>query len=277
MRGLMLMGLAAALGAASAAAASPAVYIRQAVARVTIIPEARTDIVATVVKTNSRLPLRIYSSGHDVIVDGGLGLRPHGCHSVFGKPAAMIWGIGSVGFEDMPQVVVRTPMDVRVAAGDSVFGSIGRSASVDLSNSGCGDWVVANVTGPMRLRLSGSGDARTGSAGSATLRISGSGDITTRDIHGGLDAVTSGSGAIAAASLNGPFHANVAGSGDIAAGHGSATEMAVSVSGSGDISFGGVAQSLDASIAGSGDITVAKVTGSVSKHVAGSGDVRVGE
>ncbi|HEY5106362.1 MAG TPA: DUF2807 domain-containing protein [Caulobacteraceae bacterium] len=277
MRGLTLIGLTAALATASTATAAPAVDIRHAVARVIIIPEARADIVATVVRTNSRLPLRIYRSGDDVIVDGGLGLRAQGCHSVFGKPAVGIWGLGSVGYDDMPQLVIRTPMDVRVSAGEAVFGSVGRSASLELDNSGCGDWTLANVAGPMRLRLSGSGDAHAGSAGSADLRISGSGDITTRDIRGGLETSTSGSGDIDAASINGPFHVHVAGSGDVRAHRGQASDMQVSISGSGDVSFGGVAQSLDASVAGSGDVSVARVTGLVAKHLAGSGDVRIGD
>ena len=50
----------------------------------------------------------------------------------------------------MPQVVIRTPRDVNVDAGGAVFGSVGRSASLDLGNAGCGDWTIANVDGRRR-------------------------------------------------------------------------------------------------------------------------------
>ena len=276
MQSLIALGAGVALLSAGAATAAPQVEIRHAVARVTVIPEARTDIEVTVVKANARLPLKVSRLGNDVFIDGGLGMRPRGCHSAFGKPRAMVWGIGDVGYDDMPQVVIRTPMTVKVSAGDIVYGSVGRSDSVELGNSGCGDWTVANVAGPMRVNVAGSGDVRTGSAASAEVHVSGSGDVATRDIRGGLNASTSGSGDIVAASIDGPFHVHVSGSGNVRAHAGSATDMAVWVAGSGDVSFGGGARSLEASIAGSGDVRVAKVTGAVARHVAGSGDVHVG-
>jgi hypothetical protein len=277
MRSLIALATAvAAVVAAAPAVAAPAVEIRHAAARVTVIAEARSDIEVTVIKANPRLPLRVTRLGGDVIVDGGLLMRPHGCHFAFGKPSVMIWGLGDVGYDDLPQLVIRTPMDVRVEAGDAVFGAVGRSNTLDLDNSGCGDWVVANVAGAMHIAVSGSGDVRAGSAGPTELRISGSGNITTRDVRGGLNAATSGSGDIDAASIAGPIRARISGSGDVRVRRGVASDMDVSVAGSGDISFGGVAETLEASVAGSGDVSVAKVTGSVSRHVAGSGEVRIG-
>ncbi|HEY5071507.1 MAG TPA: DUF2807 domain-containing protein [Caulobacteraceae bacterium] len=266
----------AASAACGAAAAAPMVEIDHAVARVTVLPEARPDITVTVTRANPRLPLRISRDGDRVVIDGGLTMRPHGCHTAFGHTRVFVFGLGDFDLADLPQVVVHAPMDVDVGAGDTVFGAIGRSGSVDLRIGGCGGWTVANVAGPMRISISGSGDARTGAAGSADLRISGSGDIHTREIRGGLTAATSGSGDIEAAAIHGPLRVHVAGSGDVRAHGGEATEMRVSVSGSGDVLFSGVAQSLEASIAGSGDVTVGRVTGSVTKHVAGSGEVRIG-
>jgi len=272
-----VFGTLAALAALTgAAAAAPSVDIEHAVARVVILPEARSDIAVTVVRANAKLPLRVSRVGDRVVVDGGLALRPHSCRSSFGQRRVMVWGVGDFGYEDLPQLAVHVPMDVAVSAGDTVYGAIGRSNSVDLRISGCGDWTVANVAGPMRIALAGSGDARTGSAGSADLRISGSGDIYTQEIHGGLSAATSGSGDIQAASINGPFHVRVSGSGDVRARGGRATDMDVAVAGSGDVTLSGVAQNLEASVAGSGDISVGRVTGAVSKHIAGSGDVRIG-
>ena len=271
------LGLAAAAAVtAGAADAAPGVEIANAVARVTVIPEARADVAVSVVKANPHLPLKISRQGDKVIVDGGLGWRSPNCHTLGGRPGAFVWGVGAVGFNDMPQVVVRVPRQATVAAGGAVFGTIGGADGVDLANSGCGDWTVADQAGPLRVRVSGSGDVYAGSAGSADVEVSGSGDVRVKVLRNGLTAGVVGSGNVEAASVNGPLRVRVAGSGDVEVHGGAVSDMDVSVSGSGDVRFGGVAGALEARVAGSGDISVARVTGPVSKHVAGSGDVSIG-
>lgn len=262
--------------AISGVAAAADVEIRNAAARVTVIPEARSDIAVSIYRTHPRLPLRVYHEGDTVRIDGGLGIRSPNCRSIFGRKGVSVWGAGFTPFEAMPQVLIRTPMNVKVKAGGAVFGAIGRADSVELANAGCGDWTVANVSGPADVRVAGSGDVRAGSVGSAEVRISGSSDISFNDVRNGLTSATSGSGDLRAGVVNGPMHVRVAGSGDVIARGGQVTDMVVSVAGSGDVRFGGVAQSLQAAVAGSGDVNVGRVTGTVSKHVAGSGSVTVG-
>ncbi|HLZ84953.1 MAG TPA: DUF2807 domain-containing protein [Caulobacteraceae bacterium] len=277
MRGMAVLGVGAVAAlAAGAAQAAPSVEIRHAVARVTIVPEARSDVAVFVTRTNPRLPLRVTREGDRVVVDGGLGWRSVNCHALFGRPSAFIWGIGNIGYDDMPQIVVRMPLYAAAGAAGAVFGSVGPGAGVDLANSGCGDWKVADQNGPLRISTSGSGDIRAGAATAAEVHISGSSDVYVRAARGGLTAAVSGSGDINAATVNGPLHVRVGGSGDVRVHDGAVTDMNVSVAGSGDVHFGGVAQSLVANIAGSGDVSAARVTGSVSKHIAGSGDVSVG-
>jgi hypothetical protein len=277
MGGRVLLGVGAvALLAAGAVQAAPSVEIRHAVARVTIVPEARSDVAVFVTRANPRLPLRITREGDTVVVDGGLGWRNINCHALFGRPGASVWGIGNIGYDDMPQVVVRMPLQAKAGAGGAVFGAVGPGAGLDLANSGCGDWKVADQNGPLRLSLAGSGDVRAGTAAAAEVHISGSADVNMHAARGGLTAAVSGSGDITAARVDGPLHVRVSGSGDVRIGDGAVTDMNVSVAGSGDVHFGGVAQSLEANVAGSGDVSAGRVTGLVSKHVAGSGDVSVG-
>ncbi|MBA3810205.1 MAG: DUF2807 domain-containing protein [Caulobacteraceae bacterium] len=276
MRGLTVLGALGAALAAGAACAAPSVAIRGAAVRVVVIPEARSDVSVAFIKTNPRLPLKVSQLGEKVFVDGDIGHRPHGCLGWGGRRGVGIWGRGRIAYEDLPQIVVHAPMAVEVAAGDAVFGAIGRGDSVDLANHGCGDWTIGNVRGHLRLSQSGSGDANAGAAGSAEISVAGSGDVSTRQIAAGLSAVVRGSGDVVAASVSGPLDVNIAGSGDVRAGAGQVTRMNVAVAGSGDVTFGGVAQSLDASVAGSGDIRVAQVVGSVNKHVMGSGEVTIG-
>jgi hypothetical protein len=268
-------GLAALTLAAGSAAAAPSVEIRHAAARVVVIPEPRRDVAVTI-QPGRHLPLRVSHFAGRTYVDGDLGRRLRGCRMVGGHPVITLAGQGDLTYEDLPQVVIHTPMDVKLSVGDAVFGSIGRSDSLQFANAGCGDWTVANVAGRMDVSQIGSGDTHTGSAGEALLRISGSGDISTRAIKGGLSAVSAGSGNIHAASVDGPMDVRVVGPGDVRAEGGAVSLLKVSIAGAGDVEFGGVAQSLDASIIGSGGIRVSKVTGPVTRHLLGAGAVRIG-
>lgn len=270
--------LAAAVAAAGVAQAEPSVKIKDAVARVVIIPENRPDIKVEFLTTNASLPLTVRNEGDKVVIDGDLRMsRINGCNNRNGKTSVRVRGVGDVAYENIPQVAIRTPMDVRVGAGGAVFGDIGRSDSVELGNAGCGNWTVANTKGKLEVSQAGSGDTRTGSASSAEISIAGSGDVSTQAIAGDLEANIAGSGDVSAASIGGKLEGNIAGSGDITVAGGRSRAVEVSVMGSGDVTFKGEADQVEVSVMGSGDVRIAKVNGPIKKHVAGSGDVIIGQ
>ncbi|MEW6392435.1 MAG: DUF2807 domain-containing protein [Pseudomonadota bacterium] len=270
--------LAAAVSAAGVAQAEPSVKIKDAVARVVIIPENRSDVKVEFLTTNASLPLTVRNEGDKVVVDGDLRMsRINGCNSRNGKTSVRVRGVGEVAYENIPQVAIRTPMDVRVGAGGAVFGDIGRSDSVELGNAGCGNWTIANTRGKLEVSQAGSGDTRTGSASSAEISIAGSGDVSTQAIAGDLEANIAGSGDVSAASIGGKLEGNIAGSGDIMVAGGRSRAVEVSVMGSGDVTFKGEADQVEVSVMGSGDVRIAKVNGPIKKHVAGSGDVIIGQ
>ena len=275
---LLFAASAAAVLAVSAASAAgaPSVEVRYAVARVTVIPENRPDIKVEVIQSNPRLPLEVRTFGDRTVVDGGLGHRIRNCRGRADNVRVDVRGMGEFAWREMPQVVIHTPRDVNVDVGDAVWGSVGRSANLQLGNAGCGDWVVGNVDGSMRLSQAGSGDTRAGSAREANIRIAGSGDAAVGDIKGGVKVDIAGSGDVTVASVEGPLEVHVKGSGDVKVASGHATTMDVGIAGSGDVVFRGVAETLKARIAGSGDVRAARVTGSVSKTVMGSGGVTIG-
>jgi hypothetical protein len=263
----------------TAAEAAPRVEIQDAVARVTVVPEDRSDIRIEILRPNPRLPLTVRTAGDRTIVDGKLDRRIRDCRGSVekGDVSIRVRDVGDVSWAEMPQVVIHTPRDVRVDAGGAVFGAVGRSASLDLGNSGCGDWTIANVEGSARVSQAGSGDTRMGASGALRVRVAGSGDVAAAEVRGGLDVDIAGSGDAHIRAINGPLEVNVAGSGDVSIGGGRATPMKASIAGSGDIRFDGVADSLKATIAGSGDVRAKQVTGAVSKSIIGSGSVRVGD
>jgi hypothetical protein len=262
--------------AVAGGASAASVEVKDAVARVTVIPEDRADVKVEIVQANPKLPLRVRTLMGRTTVDGGLGRRIRGCHGAGDQAVVHVRGVGDVALRDMPRVVIRTPRDVDLDAGGAVWGAVGRSASVKLGNAGCGDWTIGNVAGVLQITQAGSGDTRTGSAARAKFRVAGSGDVTAADIKGPLTVDIAGSGDVVAASVAGPLEVHVAGSGDVRVAGGRATVMNVAVAGSGDVIFGGVADSLKARVAGSGDVHARQVIGQISKSVMGSGGVTVG-
>ena len=270
-----MLAAAAALSVGTAQAAT--LEVKDAVMRLTVIPEDRSDIKVEVVATNPRLPLKVEQRGDRTTVSGGLGRQIRQCLGSAHQARVTVKDVGEVAWRDMPQIIVRTPRAVSIDAGGAIYGAVGRSASLDLGNAGCGDWVVANVEGPMHISQAGQGDTRTGQAGQARLRVAGTGDITTAAVHGALKVEIAGAGDVSVASVAGPVDVRIAGSGDVQLGSGHAPAMTVSLAGSGDVDFQGIVNVLKVRIAGSGDIRVKEVRGTVSKAIMGSGTVVIGE
>ena len=257
-------------------AAAQEAEIRNAVARVIVIPEDRTDIAVEITQGSADLPrLTVERRGDKVRIDGGLGRRRsmlqfnndsiRSCNNGRadarqpGEGATVeVAGKGRIRLEDAPLVVVRTPRDVDVNSGSGVYGAIGRGArSVELGAGGCGNWTVANVDGRLEIGVGGSGTGRAGTSRSVEASVGGSGNIVV-------------------AGVDGPAEVSIGGSGDVNIRGGRASTLEVAIAGSGNVRFDGVANSLEASIAGSGDVRVAEVTGPVSRSIVGSGEVRVG-
>ncbi len=274
---LAIVTVAAVLASAgAAAAAAPSVEIRDAVVRVVVIPEDRPDIKVEMLTVNKDLPLQVRTQGGETVIDGNLGHRIYNCKTHGDHPAVGVRGVGRVAYEDMPQVVIHTPKAVMVEAGGAAIGSIGRSASIDLSNSGCSEWTVADVAGDAVLRESGVGNVRMGSSGRLDLRLSGAGGVHATQVRQGLDATLSGAGGVKIDELNGPIQAHISGAGHVNVLQGHAGAIRASVSGVGSVDFGGQAESLDAQISGIGGIRVKEVTGQVTKSVSGIGHVTIG-
>jgi len=276
MRDLMMAGVALAL-VAGVAQAEPQVLIRGAAARVAVVPQARRDIQVVVLQSNSHLPLKIRRQGSRVEILGDVSRQIHNCGTSTTPGAISVRGRGLIAVSALPRLVIFTPMDVRLQAGDAVFGVMGRSASVDFTNMGCGDWAIANARGRLRVDQAGAGETRTGGAASGDLAVAGSGHITTHRLAHGLMAVSSGSGDIDVAEVgSGPVDARIAGTGNITIARGRVGAMTASIAGSGDVKMGGVAQSLKAEVTGTGDVLVAHVAGTVTRQTFGAGEVKAG-
>jgi len=268
--------------ATAGAASAQTVEIEDAVAKVTVITEARSDIAVEVQQGASGLPaIEVSRRGDKIFIDGGLSDRR--IRSCFGRGEGAnerftveVSGVGQVPLESAPRIIIRAPMTVDIKADGAVWGSVGRTQSLELANAGCGDWTVANVAGKLDLDIAGSGDTRVGTVGSAEISVAGSGDTTLVSVADGLSVNIAGSGNVRAGRSDGRFVATIAGSGDVIVDGGRTEGVKARIAGSGDVRFAGVANAVSAQIAGSGDVRVAQVNGPVDRAVVGSGDVIIG-
>lgn len=315
MRAALALAFALAAGCALAgpALAAPKLIIRHAAMNVVIEPEPRRDIAVDVYRPNARLPLRVTHRGADTVIDGDLPSFFTSCHGSGEGLRVFVLGRGDYSISQMPQVLVRTPLDAVVESGGIVHGAVARSRGLTLDSAGCGDWTVGNVAGHLNTavagvgglragsaqaadvtlsgtghvtvrqvqgqlvaRLAGAGSVSVGAAGAADVTISGSGGLTAGPIAGPLTVRLSGAGGMKAASVSGPVSAIVSGVGNVQIAGGHAPSVDAMVSGAGNIRFEGVADSLVANVSGVGSVDVARVTGPVNQHVSGVGSVRVG-
>tara|TARA_R110002167_G_scaffold22816_3_gene81436 strand:+ start:4047 stop:4949 length:903 start_codon:yes stop_codon:yes gene_type:complete len=281
--------------AGPALAGTPEIEVRDAVARVVVIVEDRTDVGIEIEQGSSGLPaLEVRRRGDQVRIDGGLGrgrvagVRLGGdrigrCRSgpadarQPGEGASVeVSRLGRINVADAPLIVIRTPREVDLSVGGAVFGAVGRGATaIDLGNSGCGDWTVAN-TEDLGISMAGSGSVRAGTSSRLEVSIAGSGEVRTGPTQN-LEVSVAGSGDVWVAEANGPVEVNIAGSGDVIVAGGQVGAVEVAIAGSGDVDIRTTVASVDASIMGSGDVHVAGVTGAVERSIMGSGSVTVGE
>lgn len=287
MKPMIFASVAASLAASAvpASASTNEVHIKNAVARVAVVVEDRTDVAVEVEQGASGLPaVTVSRRGGQVVIDGDLGRRAiRNCRSgpadtaQPGQGASVdVRGHGQIDVADAPLIVIRSPRAVNVEAGGAVFGSVGRgAASVTVETAGCGGWTIANVEGPLNVTVAGSGDIRAGVSRSLEIDVAGSGDVSV-GATGAAEVSIAGSGDVAIASVTGNFETNIAGSGDVLVRAGRADRFEVNIMGGGDVDFRGSAATAEINLMGGGDVRIASVSGTIERNVMGGGDIIIG-
>ncbi len=282
---VMFASAAALALTAFAVPASAEVHVKNAVGRVVVVVEDRTDVAVEVEQGASGLPaIKVSRRGADVIIDGDLGRRDiRNCHAGLAdaaQPGQGAWvdvrDHGRIEIAAAPLIVIRSPRAVKVETEGAVFGSVGRGArSVEVGTAGCGGWAVANVDGPLSISVAGSGDVRAGASRRLEVSVAGSGDVST-GATGDTEISIAGSGDVNIASVTGNFESSVAGSGDILVHGGRGERLEVNIMGGGDVDFRAPAATAEINIMGGGDVRIASVSGAVERNVMGGGRVSIG-
>ncbi len=284
-----VMGLALAaalLAGASAHAAS--LDLKHIVAKVVVAPEARSDISVTVIKANPKLPLRVHTQADGVtVVDGGerdwwpmmFGGHISECRVGPDGTSVHVAGVGDFSESELPQLLVRVPLNAKVSSSGAIVGSLPAADTLDLSIAGCDTWTIGDIKGRMRLSEAGKGRIRTGALGSADVSIAGTATVTTRAIADELKVSIGGSGDLYASSASGQINASIAGSGRVRVDGGHVGSLRGSIAGSGDLIFEGAADRVKISVAGRGTVHVAHVAGMVgplNQSIMGVGEIDEG-
>lgn len=153
-----------------------------------------------------------------------------------------------------------------------------REMTIDLKDSGSGDYQIGAVGGPLKIVLAGSGDVRAERASTLDLEVAGSGtlDLDRLDGAGKIDLRGSGDVKIGEGTMP-SLEIALRGSGDVNIGNAQIDKLVARIAGSGDIDIGGTVADAKLSTAGSGDISIAKATGKIEQSKVGSGSINVGD
>jgi Putative auto-transporter adhesin, head GIN domain len=264
--------------------------VRHAAVRLVVIPEAREDF-AVEIDNPGKLPSpQVSLENGRLVIDGRLRGRVGDCGD-----EVEVRGYGDIPIDELPQVRLRTPMNLELRVDSAGPTEIGPSGALDAAFSGCGNAEIGDVAGELKLDLAGGGKLHAGAAQSLDLDSAGSAGATIGAVREGAQVSIAGSGDVAIAALTGALDASTAGSGELEvsggdvakadislAGSGSARihapvqKLEVSIVGSGEVDVVGAVGDLDAEIAGSGNVRVSSVTGPVRQRVMGSGQVQIG-
>ena len=164
--------LAAGGGLPQAASAQPvggpSVDVRDAAARMVVIPEARGDVDVRIAGGD---PSPAAAAGAPRgRAHRGRGRARAAHHGLFGdrlrleRRSQALEPVGQRArpgpdrtLRDLPVITVRTPLRAGVGASGAVWGEVGPSETLHLAHSGCGDWTVAPVRGGFDVASQGVG------------------------------------------------------------------------------------------------------------------------
>ncbi|MEE9273252.1 MAG: DUF2807 domain-containing protein [Robiginitomaculum sp.] len=256
-----------------------------------------------------------------ILIDGGQKTRHVNCKT---KKTSVKIGIGKNGLikhggtykdlKEYPKVKIKAPKNMHLVIEKSViFGNVETIGSGDLHVRSCGDITIGDVTGPLDLAISGSGDVKIGDAGASDISISGSGDLETGDLAsvelkmsgasdidigdvlGHMEIRSSGAGDVTVGRIKGGLHyvgsgasdfdaeyvdggdlyIDVSGSSDTSIDDGDVNKLYIEASGASDVDYHGSSVNGETHASGASDITLKRPSGSLDASDSGAGDVNV--
>lgn len=251
------VGVIAAALAGQATAAE--LVFRDAVARVVVIPEARSDIQVEVQQGRNGAPaVQVSRSADSVTVYGDS--RTRQCNSDGdGGGWVKLRGGPRIDMDDAAVVTIRAPLSLRISGGGPVWGQVGRTENLSIDQTGCASWTIANVAGTLETELTNGASVRGGTAGTARLGATNGGAV--RIVQAGkLDARATNGGAVKAGAVSGEVNANASGGGVVSIEGGATRVLTGNAHGGAVIKHGGRVGELSIAANGGSSIKVAQAS-----------------
>lgn len=272
------LGVGAALFAMAVAgqAAAAELVFRDVVARVVVIPEARSDIQVEVSPGRDGAPtVRVARSGDTVTVSGGSRVRQ--CNfDGDGSGWIRLSNGPRVDMQDAASVTVRAPRDVRISGGGAILGSIGRSQTLSIEQSGCANWTAADVAGVFQAEISNGANLRAGAAPTARLTATNGGAVRVVRAER-LEAIATNGGHVKASAAPGVVSATATGGGVVSIDGGATRSLTGVATGGGSIRHKGRVGELDANATGGAVIRVEHAGRVLSRSARGGSSVVIND
>lgn len=274
---LLIVGLAA---AAPAAASAAELVVDGAMARVVVIPEARSDLLVDVVQARDpALTVQVQRSADRVRLASNLVARtctgdsrgPEGWRRMRVRFTNGRWA----NMADAPVITIRAPRDLVVSGRGPVSGEIGALRNLNIRYTGCGTWRAGDVAGRFEAAASDGAAIRARNIGSGLLRAHSGGAVaidTSRD----LDVRASDGGAVSVDTASGRTRVAANGGGAVSIRGGRARQLDIDADGGAAVSYGGHAGAVNASADGGAVVSIASADGPVNRSSGGGALLSIG-
>ena len=276
MRVVLGTGAAALAVAMAGQVAAAELVFDDVVARVVVIPEARSDIQVEVAPGRNGAPtVRVSRSGDTVTVSSGSRVRQCNFDGENGSWIVLKGG-PRVDMEDAASVTVRAPRDVRIAGHGAIQGSIGRSQTLTIEQSGCANWTAGDVAGALTADMSTGASLRAGSTPTANLTATAGGSVRVVRADR-LEASATAGGVVKAMTAPGMVTATATGGGVVSIDGGSTRSLAGTATGGAHIRHKGRVGDLDVNAQGGAVIRIAHAARVLSSSAHGGSSVVVND
>ena len=289
---LLAAGAASLVLCAAGAEATPTLVLKNLRAEVEIVPEARPDISVVVEANGSSDPPPVVSAAGDrVTVEGNIPTGRQGYRVSLNLDRRMDVvemkrrsHLARVQRPDLMRIVVHAPMKFKVKSNAYVFGHIGPSETLGVSDNGDGEWRIDPVSGDFSMEGDGGTDFHVATSRTASVGLLGTGNVTLGDTQS-LYSGQFGSGDLVASRVSLKSDISISGVGDFEAKYvsgamdilitdagsariedGDAAKLKVrTIDGLGSVVFGGTVKDADINIGTAAKVRIHKVTGTLAK------------
>ncbi|HEX8231795.1 MAG TPA: hypothetical protein VF559_00415 [Caulobacteraceae bacterium] len=280
MTGAAVLALALAAAAAPLTASAAELVVDGAMARIAVVPEARSDLRVEVTPgSNPMLAVQVRKVGDRVLLHSDLVVRS--CTGDSDKDGR--WRDMRVRFRngaqadmaEAPVITVHAPRDLNISGHGPVSGVVGAARNLSLRYDGCGNWRLDDIAGRLDAQASRGASVRAANVGTGVFRTDSGGAVSAESVAD-LDLDARNGGAISVARASGRARLNAQAGGAISVSGGRTRDLQVVAESGAAVSYGGRAGAVNASAHGGAVVSIAQADGPVTRSSGGGSILSIG-